>query len=181
MQTYVSVGMSHAWPFMPLPSNGAAREVRAHAADAGQCIVSTRSRSMLLEASALELAKLQELRAAGVCVAIDDFGTGYSSLSRISELPVDTLKIDQSFVARLQQDESGKTLVQTVVSLARAFKMESVAASRPVAQLEALQEMGCDQLQSFLMSKPVPRDAFTSLLANGNGHILLSARRASGV
>jgi EAL domain-containing protein (putative c-di-GMP-specific phosphodiesterase class I) len=137
---------------------------------------------MLLEDSAIEIKKLQELRAAGVRVAIDDFGTGYSSLSRLSELPVDTLKIDRSFVSRLPQDHSGKTLVQTIVGLACAFKMDTVAEGvETVAQLDALREIGCDQLQGYLMSKPVSRDEFASLLEHGNGHMLLPAERAAGM
>lgn len=137
---------------------------------------------MLLEDSAIEIKKLQELRAAGVRVAIDDFGTGYSSLSRLSELPVDTLKIDRSFVSRLPEDHSGSTLVQTIVGLARAFKMDTVAEGvETVAQLNALREMGCDQLQGYLMSKPVPSDAFAALLEHGNGQMWLPAERATGM
>jgi EAL domain-containing protein (putative c-di-GMP-specific phosphodiesterase class I) len=137
---------------------------------------------MLLEDSAIEIKKLQELRAAGVRVAIDDFGTGYSSLSRLSELPVDTLKIDRSFVSRLPQDHSGKTLVQTIVGLACAFNMDTVAEGvETVAQLDALREIGCDQLQGYLMSKPVSRDEFASLLEHGNGRMLLPAERAAGM
>lgn len=137
---------------------------------------------MLLEDSAIEIKKLQELRVAGVRVAIDDFGTGYSSLSRLSELPVDTLKIDRSFVSRLPDDHSGSTLVQTIVGLARAFKMDTVAEGvETVAQLNALREMGCDQLQGYLMSKPVPSDAFAALLEHGNGQLCLPAERATGI
>ena len=111
---------------------------------------------MLLEDSDAEVKKLDVLRATGVRVAIDDFGTGYSSLGRLSELPIDTLKIDRTFVCRLPHDHSGKTLVETVIGLARAFKMNTVAEGvETLEQLNALSEMGCDQLQGYLMSKPV--------------------------
>lgn len=131
---------------------------------------------MLLEDSDAELKKLAVLRAAGVRIAIDDFGTGYSSLGRLSELPIDTLKIDRSFVCRLPHDHSGKTLVRTIIDLARAFDMNTVAEGvETLDQLNALSEMGCDQLQGYLMSKPVPRDDFATLLERGNGDLLLPA------
>jgi diguanylate cyclase (GGDEF)-like protein len=137
---------------------------------------------MLLEDSEAEMKKLEVLRAAGVRVAIDDFGTGYSSLGRLSELPIDTLKIDRSFVCRLPHDHSGKTLVGTVIALARAFNMNTVAEGvETLDQLSALWEMGCDQLQGYLMSKPVARDEFAMLLERGNGRLLLPADASTGI
>src|SRR5207253_983438 len=70
---------------------------------------------------------LRLLRAAGVRIAIDDFGTGFSSLGRLSELPIDTLKIDRSFTSRLPTDRKSGTLVSTIIALARAFDMTTVA------------------------------------------------------
>ncbi len=129
---------------------------------------------MLLEDSDIETKKLDVLRVAGVRIAIDDFGTGYSSLGRLSELPIDTLKIDRSFICRLPHDHLGKTLVATVVNLARAFNMSTVAEGvETLDQLTAVAEIGCDQLQGYLMSKPVTRDQFTVLLERGSGHLLL--------
>jgi diguanylate cyclase (GGDEF)-like protein len=131
---------------------------------------------MLLEDSDAEVKKLDVLRAAGVRIAIDDFGTGYSSLGRLSELPIDTLKIDRTFVCRLPHDHSGKTLVETVIGLARAFNMSTVAEGvETLDQFNALSDMGCDQLQGYLMSKPVPRDDFAQLLKQGDGRLLLPA------
>lgn len=76
---------------------------------------------------AAEIKRLKSLRATGVRVAIDDFGTGYSSLSRLSDLPIDTQKIDRSFISRLPDDNLGKKLVSTIVSLAHVFGMSVVA------------------------------------------------------
>ncbi len=126
----------------------------------------------LLDDCAAEVEKLQRLRAAGVRVAMDDFGTGYSSLSRLSDLPIDTLKIDRSFVSRLPDDSLGRTLVATIISLAHAFGMSVVAEGvETEAQLAALRDMDSDEAQGFLLSKPVARDAFTELLEKGNGRL----------
>ncbi|HEY7928836.1 MAG TPA: GGDEF domain-containing response regulator [Steroidobacteraceae bacterium] len=119
----------------------------------------------LLGDHAAALAQLQRLRNCGICIAIDDFGTGYSSLSRLSELPVDRLKIDRSFVAKLPHDEAGGTLVQTIITLAHAFGMTAVAEGvESLEQLEALVELGCDRVQGYLISRPVNAQAYAALL-----------------
>jgi EAL domain-containing protein (putative c-di-GMP-specific phosphodiesterase class I) len=126
----------------------------------------------LFDDCAAEVEKLERLRGAGVRVAIDDFGTGYSSLSRLSDLPIDTLKIDRSFVSRLPDDGLGRTLVATIISLAHAFGMSVVAEGvETEEQLGALRDIGSDEAQGFLLSKPVARDAFTELLEKGNGRL----------
>ncbi len=81
----------------------------------------------LLDDASWTLRTLRVLRGAGVRIAIDDFGTGYSSLSRLSQLPVDTLKIDRSFTSRLPGDQAGCTVATTIIGLARAFNMSTVA------------------------------------------------------
>ncbi|HEY8508346.1 MAG TPA: EAL domain-containing protein, partial [Steroidobacteraceae bacterium] len=123
-----------------------------------------------------EVKKLQLLRVAGVKIAIDDFGTGYSSLSRLSSLPIDTLKIDRSFVAPLPGDASARVLVKTIISLARAFNLTTVAEGvERQEQLEYLWEAGCQMSQGYLHSKPVPADEFAVLLEKGNGPLMLPA------
>jgi len=113
-----------------------------------------------------EVLKLRTLRGAGVCVAIDDFGTGYSSLSRLSDLPVDTLKIDRSFIDGLPGHRASARLVPTVISLARAFDLTTVAEGVETrAQLNFLQRAGCVQSQGFLHAQPMPAAALESLLA----------------
>src|SRR5881398_2582216 len=112
---------------------------------------------------------LRLLRAAGVRIAIDDFGTGFSSLGRLSELPIDTLKIDRSFTSRLPTDRKSGTLVSTIIALARAFDMTTVAEGvENRAQLDYLLREGCDESQGYLHTKPLPASEFEAwLLRNG--------------
>jgi diguanylate cyclase (GGDEF)-like protein len=101
---------------------------------------------------------LRLLRAAGLRIAIDDFGTGFSSLGRLSELPIDTLKIDRAFIQRLPADRKSCTLVSTIIGLAHAFDLTTVAEGvEERAQLEYLVRQGCDESQGYLHSRPVPR------------------------
>jgi EAL domain-containing protein (putative c-di-GMP-specific phosphodiesterase class I) len=109
--------------------------------------------------------ELRLLRAAGVRIAIDDFGTGFSSLGRLSELPIDTLKIDRTFTAPLPSDRKSCTLVSTIIGLAHAFDMTTVAEGvETQAQLDYLIREGCDESQGYLHSRPVPKAEFERLL-----------------
>jgi diguanylate cyclase (GGDEF)-like protein len=122
--------------------------------------------SLLIDPESDEVRKLRALRSAGVRVAIDDFGTGYSSLSRLSDLPVDTLKIDRSFINGLPGDRASARLVPTVISLARAFDMTTVAEGVETrAQLNFLERAGCIQSQGYLHAQPMPAAALETLLA----------------
>jgi diguanylate cyclase (GGDEF)-like protein len=119
----------------------------------------------LLEDSVGLTHTLQSLRTAGAQISIDDFGTGYSSLSRLSKLPVDALKIDRSFTSGLVGDESSQAVVSTIVALARAFKLSTVAEGvETVEQLEILRALGCEQSQGYLHGRPVPAEQFEGLL-----------------
>ncbi|HUN72007.1 MAG TPA: EAL domain-containing protein [Steroidobacteraceae bacterium] len=109
---------------------------------------------------------LQRMRDAGVQIAIDDFGTGYSSLSRLADLPVDTLKIDRSFISRLAGDKTAQAVVGTIISLARAFDLCTVAEGvEREEELALLRELRCEQSQGYLHSRPLPAHAFETLLA----------------
>jgi EAL domain-containing protein (putative c-di-GMP-specific phosphodiesterase class I) len=120
----------------------------------------------LLDDASWTLRTLRVLRGAGVRIAIDDFGTGYSSLSRLSQLPVDTLKIDRSFTSRLPGDQAGCTLAETIIGLARAFNMSTVAEGVETReQLEFLQRAGCTESQGYLHSRPIPAAELELLLA----------------
>jgi diguanylate cyclase (GGDEF)-like protein len=112
---------------------------------------------------------LRLLRAAGVRIAIDDFGTGFSSLARLSELPIDTLKIDRMFTSRLPTDRKSCTLVSTIIGLAHAFDMTTVAEGVETrAQLDHLTREGCDESQGYLHSRPVPTAELESRLARSD-------------
>jgi diguanylate cyclase (GGDEF)-like protein len=121
---------------------------------------------LLIDPASSEVMKLRALRNAGVRVAIDDFGTGYSSLSRLSDLPIDTLKIDRSFIDGLPGDRAAARLVPTIISLARAFDLVTVAEGVETrAQLNFLERAGCMQSQGFLHAQPMPAAALEALLA----------------
>jgi EAL domain-containing protein (putative c-di-GMP-specific phosphodiesterase class I) len=122
--------------------------------------------SMLMHDLELSIRKLSQLREAGFGVAIDDFGTGYSSLRLLAKLPVDTLKIDKSFVQSITDTPNVATLVSTVVSLARAFSMKTVAEGVETSeQLQKLRQMKCDQAQGYLFSRPVPAADVPSVIS----------------
>jgi polar amino acid transport system substrate-binding protein len=112
---------------------------------------------MLMQDLELSISKLSKLREAGIGVAIDDFGTGYSSLRLLARLPVDTLKIDRSFIQGMNETPQGMTLVRTVIDLARAFGMHTVAEGVETAeQLLLLRRNRCDQAQGYLFARPSP-------------------------
>jgi len=119
----------------------------------------------LAEGSSSCVHALRLLRASGMHVAIDDFGTGFSSLGRLSELPIDTLKIDRSFTNRLPTDRNCCTLVSTIISLAHAFEMSTVAEGVETrAQFEHLRLAGCDVSQGYFHSQPLPAAQFETWL-----------------
>jgi EAL domain-containing protein (putative c-di-GMP-specific phosphodiesterase class I) len=98
-------------------------------------------------------ARLAQLRELGVRISIDDFGTGYSSLSYFKKIPADELKIDKSFVMRMLADEADQKLVETIITLARQFRLDVVAEGvENQATLDMLARMGCDFAQGFLFA-----------------------------
>jgi EAL domain-containing protein (putative c-di-GMP-specific phosphodiesterase class I) len=100
---------------------------------------------------------LSGLRALGASLAIDDFGTGYSSLGLLREMPVDTLKIDRSFVGGMASSAGDEAIVRSIVGLARELGLNVVAEGvERESELEALTEFGCDLAQGFLIARPVP-------------------------
>ena len=108
---------------------------------------------------------LDELHALGIRLSIDDFGTGYSSLSALQQLPVQTLKIDQSFVSNAATDHDDATLVRTIIEMGRNLDMEVVAEGvETVEQLEFLRDRGCHYAQGRLFGEPLTAAAFLALL-----------------
>ncbi|MFZ9849552.1 MAG: putative bifunctional diguanylate cyclase/phosphodiesterase [Vulcanococcus sp.] len=109
--------------------------------------------------------QVQQLGAMGVQVALDDFGTGYSSLAMLHRLAIHKLKIDRSFVDRLERNESARTIVRTALAMGRALGLETLAEGVETAgQLEVLEALGCDAYQGFWFSRPLELEAFTALL-----------------
>jgi PAS domain S-box-containing protein/diguanylate cyclase (GGDEF)-like protein len=122
--------------------------------------------SMLMQDIELSIRKLGDLRAAGVGVAIDDFGTGYSSLRLLSRLPVDTLKVDRSFVQDVEDEPRGIALVSNIVSLARAFGMRAVAEGvETAAQADALRCLQCPEAQGYFFGRPIAAAEVPAMVA----------------
>jgi len=124
----------------------------------------------ITESAAMEniddtIVKLQTLRAAGIDLSIDDFGTGYSSLAYLAKLPVQVLKIDRAFIMTMNDNPANMTLVSTMVSLGHALGMK-VVAEGVETEVEAnhLRNLGCDQLQGYLISRPVPPERLAKML-----------------
>ena len=104
---------------------------------------------------------LNALRAMGVTVALDDFGTGYSSLTYLRRLPMDTLKIDQSFVHGMMGDPGDLAIVQGVIGLARSFGYRVIAEGvETVEQGQMLLQLGCLQAQGYCIARPMPLEDF---------------------
>jgi len=128
---------------------------------------------ILQEELASELTKLKSLRNAGVRIAIDDFGTGYSSLSRLAALPIDTLKIDRTFIEDVPKSYTNRMLVKTIIALAGTFRLTTVAEGVETQdQLNFLWHVGCDQSQGYLHSQALPSDEFMTLLEQGRGQLV---------
>jgi EAL domain-containing protein (putative c-di-GMP-specific phosphodiesterase class I) len=129
------------------------------------CLKLEITESCILETVSREEKMLKQLKALGIQLCIDDFGTGYSSLSRLHEFPIDTLKIDRSFVSRIGADNSGVEIIQTIVTLARSRGMDIVAEGiETPTQLQKLRELGCELGQGYLFSQPVDSFKATELL-----------------
>ncbi|HEX4325441.1 MAG TPA: bifunctional diguanylate cyclase/phosphodiesterase, partial [Burkholderiales bacterium] len=119
--------------------------------------------SLIMEDVQNNIERLQAIRALGVPIAIDDFGTGFSSLSYLAKLPVDTLKIDRSFVIEMTAGQQGLALVQTIITLAHSLKLKVVAEGvETEEQSRFLSLLNCDEMQGYLFSKPLPREDFES-------------------
>jgi EAL domain-containing protein (putative c-di-GMP-specific phosphodiesterase class I) len=121
--------------------------------------------SVIMEDIAANIEKLQRVRGLGLGIAVDDFGTGYSSLRYLAQLPVQTLKIDRSFIITMLKEADTMTLVATVISLAHSLRLRVVAEGvETEAQAARLQQLGCDEMQGYLFSRPLTFEQMTALL-----------------
>jgi diguanylate cyclase (GGDEF)-like protein/PAS domain S-box-containing protein len=115
--------------------------------------------SIVMDDPEAAIAVLERLRQYGVMLSIDDFGTGYSSMAYLHRLPVDKLKIDRSFVADVEEDSHNAAICESVLSLARSFGLKVIAEGvETPAQLDWLRQRGCDEIQGFLLARPMPFD-----------------------
>lgn len=103
-----------------------------------------------------KLIKMRQLKDMGVRISIDDFGTGYSSLSYFTQFPIDTLKIDRSFITDMLDDENSKTIVNTIISMAKSIQIDITAEGvENLEQLEYLKQNGCSKIQGYYFSRPI--------------------------
>lgn len=114
------------------------------------------------------VARMEDLRRLGVSLSIDDFGTGYSSLSYLSRFPITTLKIDRAFIADVQSNPHTAEIARAIIGLSRGLNLEVVAEGAEVKeQVEFLKEHGCDLVQGYFYSKPLPAAEFAVMLRDG--------------
>jgi diguanylate cyclase (GGDEF)-like protein len=133
--------------------------------------------SLVMEDIQGNIQKLKEVRALGIAIAIDDFGTGYSSLGYLAKLPVQSLKIDRSFIITMLDDPDTMTMVQTIISLAHSLRLKVVAEGVDSEdQAKYLRLLRCDEMQGYLFSRPVPFDQMSALLTQGTRGQILDAR-----
>jgi EAL domain-containing protein (putative c-di-GMP-specific phosphodiesterase class I) len=126
--------------------------------------------SLIMEDIEGNIQKLNDVRALGMRIAVDDFGTGYSSLGYLTKLPVQSLKIDRSFIVTMLKEPNTMTLVSTIISLAHSLRLKVVAEG--VDQEEQAKILGllrCDEMQGYLFSKPLPFAQMTEMLKRGSG------------
>ena len=121
--------------------------------------------SMIMQNAKQAIAVMQTLKTIGVKLSIDDFGTGYSSLSYLKRFPIDKLKIDQSFVRDLGEDEDDAAIVTAIIGLAKSLNLCVIAEGvEKKEQLEFLRAKGCDEVQGYYFSKPIPAADFEKLI-----------------
>lgn len=123
--------------------------------------------SVLIDDFEQVVSKLRTLKEYGIKISLDDFGTGYSSLSYLKGLPIDTLKIDKSFIDTVTEDKSTQVITESIVSMVKKLGYETVAEGvETEEQFEYLKKIECDNIQGYLLGKPMPADGIADLLEN---------------
>ncbi|MGB5960574.1 MAG: EAL domain-containing protein [Coleofasciculaceae cyanobacterium] len=132
----------------------------------GDCLKLEITESAIMENATTGTVMLKQLKALGVRLSIDDFGTGYSSLARLHQLPIDTLKIDRSFVRQMGDDSESLEIVRTIITLAHSLEMDVIAEGvETPEESQQLRSLNCEYAQGYFFSKPVAHQAAEALLA----------------
>lgn len=138
---------------------GALIEAQIAATEAGSAIDIEITENVIMDDVDSTIPKLRTLRSVGIRVFVDDFGTGYSSLAYISKLPIDALKIDRSFISDLSPNSDNIEIVKSIISLAKATKLQVIAEGVETAEQAALlRSLECDELQGYYLGRPLPPD-----------------------
>ena len=141
----------------------------------GPSIVVEITEGLLMDADEIVNSKLLHFRDAGIQVALDDFGTGYSSLSYLQRFDIDYIKIDQSFVRNLAPGSHDLALCEAIIVMAHKLNMKVIAEGvETTAQRDLLMTAGCDYAQGYLFSRPLPKEAFETLLQSAEGRIIVT-------
>ena len=137
--------------------------------------------SLLMDDAERTVGTLVHLHAMGIRLSIDDFGVGYSSLNYLKRFPIDTVKIDQSFVRHITSDADDAAIATAIIAMAHSLKLKVVAEGVETDdQMAFLNEKGCDAVQGYLFSRPLAADAMTALLAQGQGIVTIRPASAQG-
>jgi EAL domain-containing protein (putative c-di-GMP-specific phosphodiesterase class I) len=149
-----------------------ASEVKSVLADTGLApsqLTLEVTESVLMHCQGETLAMLGELRALGITLGIDDFGTGHSSLAHLAQLPIDQLKVDRSFIARIGEGADNGEIMRAIVALGRALSKQVLAEGiENPRQLSILQDLGCEFGQGFLLSPPVDTTVAEAIATRGS-------------
>lgn len=141
-----------------------------------QCLEIELTENILIDDVDVVREKLRVLKEIGVHISIDDFGTGYSSLRYLQQLPIDTIKIDHSFVKNITQNESDAAIVETIIAMARHMNMQTIAEGiESNEQLAILARLGCQGYQGFNYSKPMSADDFLVFIQNTDELVILDS------
>jgi diguanylate cyclase (GGDEF)-like protein/PAS domain S-box-containing protein len=154
-------------------------DIRAVLAETGLapgCLEIELTESLFMSDVTLAVELLHAMKALGINLSIDDFGTGYSSLSYLSRFPIDVLKIDRSFVAEITRDSNDAAIVASIIALAHNLKLAVIAEGvETEEQLDYLRRHGCDEMQGYYFSRPLPAGEFEALLRQQRRLPLLEA------
>lgn len=161
---YVSVNISAAQFKQPSFPGVVDEVLRESGLDPGYLELEL-TESILMDTTESSIETLKQLKSMGVRISIDDFGTGYSSLSYLKRFPIDTLKIDRSFVRDVTTDQDDKAIINAIIALAKSLKLNVIAEGvETLEQLECMRKQGSDGLQGYLFSPPIPKDSLAQIL-----------------